>query len=119
MFRRTEGLFLDLQDQAVHIGGDPARERVRTATESGWVAGPQERLAWFLVLSAVPGALVGALLGDVITELFGHPWQIALFLVLFLRAGLYADSALQVLYVALGFFVGLGAFWRRSSPPLP
>jgi nicotinamide mononucleotide transporter len=28
----------------------------------------------------------------------------ALFLVLFLRAGLYADSALQVLYVALGFY---------------
>ena len=47
------------------------------------VSGPQERLAWFLVLSAVPGALVGALAGDFITEHFGHPWQIALFLVVF------------------------------------
>ncbi|HVF05564.1 MAG TPA: undecaprenyl-diphosphate phosphatase [Frankiaceae bacterium] len=47
------------------------------------VAGPQERLAWFLVLSAIPGALVGAVFGGVLTDHFGHPWQIAGFLAIF------------------------------------
>lgn len=47
------------------------------------VSGPQERLAWFLVLSAVPGALVGAAFGGFITDSFGHPWQIASFLAVF------------------------------------
>ena len=47
------------------------------------VESPQERLAWFLVLSAIPGAVVGALAGDVITEHLGQPWQIAAFLAVF------------------------------------
>ena len=47
------------------------------------VRSPQERLAWFLVLSAVPSAIVGALLEGVITENLGHPWQIAVFLAVF------------------------------------
>lgn len=47
------------------------------------VSGPEERLAWFLVLSAIPGALVGAFAGDFITEHFGQPWQIAGFLAVF------------------------------------
>lgn len=47
------------------------------------VTGPLERLAWFLLLSAVPGAVVGALFGGFITEHFGHPWQIAVFLAVF------------------------------------
>lgn len=47
------------------------------------VSGPEERLAWFLVLSAIPGALVGALAGGFITEHFGQPWQIAGFLAAF------------------------------------
>ena len=55
------------------------------------VSGPQERLAWFLVLSAVPGALVGAVFGGLITDHFGHPWQIALFLVVFGVALWWAD----------------------------
>ena len=54
--------------------GSVARRSVRS---------PQERLAWFLLLSAIPGALVGALLGGVITEHLGHPWQIAVFLAVF------------------------------------
>ena len=47
------------------------------------VTSPQERLAWFLVLSAIPGALAGAVFGDLITEHLGQPWQIAFFLAVF------------------------------------
>jgi undecaprenyl-diphosphatase len=54
--------------------GSVARRSVRS---------PEERLAWFLVLSAVPGALVGAAFGGFITDNLGQPWQIALFLAVF------------------------------------
>ncbi|HEV2890029.1 MAG TPA: undecaprenyl-diphosphate phosphatase [Frankiaceae bacterium] len=47
------------------------------------VESPQERLAWFLVLSAVPSAIAGATLEGVITDRLGHPWQIAVFLAVF------------------------------------
>ena len=47
------------------------------------VRSPRERLAWYLVLSAVPGALVGAAFEGVITEHLGQPWQIAAFLAVF------------------------------------
>ena len=47
------------------------------------VTGPQQRLAWFLVLSAVPSAVVGATLESVITGNLGQPWQIAGFLAVF------------------------------------
>jgi undecaprenyl-diphosphatase len=47
------------------------------------VRSPQERLAWFLVLSAIPAAVAGALLEGVITERLGQPWQIAAFLAVF------------------------------------
>jgi undecaprenyl-diphosphatase len=47
------------------------------------VRGPQQRLAWFLVLSAIPAAVTGALLEGVITERLGQPWQIAVFLAVF------------------------------------
>jgi undecaprenyl-diphosphatase len=43
----------------------------------------QEKLAWLLVLSAIPGAITGALLDNVITEHLGQPWLIGLMLVLF------------------------------------
>jgi undecaprenyl-diphosphatase len=47
------------------------------------VRSPRERLAWFLVLSAIPGALAGAVFESVITEHLGQPWQIAVFLAVF------------------------------------
>jgi len=47
------------------------------------VNGPQQRLAWFLVLSAIPSAIAGALLEGVITDRLGEPWQIAVFLAAF------------------------------------
>lgn len=47
------------------------------------VSSPRERLAWLLVLSAIPAALAGALFESVITEKLGQPWQIAVFLAVF------------------------------------
>jgi undecaprenyl-diphosphatase len=47
------------------------------------VRNPRERLAWYLVLSAIPGALAGAAFENVITEHLGQPWQIAVFLAVF------------------------------------
>jgi undecaprenyl-diphosphatase len=47
------------------------------------VRSPRERLAWYLVLSAIPGALAGALFEDVIARRLGQPWQIAVFLAVF------------------------------------
>ena len=44
---------------------------------------PDGRLAWLLVLSAVPGALVGALFEDVIDEHLGTPTIIAISLIVF------------------------------------
>ena len=42
-----------------------------------------ERLAWFLVLGTLPGALVGALAEDVVEKKLGEPWLIAVMLVVF------------------------------------
>jgi undecaprenyl-diphosphatase len=44
---------------------------------------PEERLGWYLVLSAIPAALLGALLEGPITRTLGQPWQIAVFLAIF------------------------------------
>jgi undecaprenyl-diphosphatase len=43
----------------------------------------EERLFWLLVLSAVPGALTGALLDSIITEHLGQFWLIGLMLIVF------------------------------------
>jgi undecaprenyl-diphosphatase len=42
-----------------------------------------ERLAWFLVIGTIPGAVVGALFEDVIEEKLGQPWLIAVMLAVF------------------------------------
>ena len=39
-----------------------------------------ERLAWFLVIGTIPGALIGALFEDTIEEKLGQPWLIAVML---------------------------------------
>ncbi len=44
---------------------------------------PEERLAWFVALSAIPGALAGALGENAIAGHLGEPWQVALFLAVF------------------------------------
>lgn len=42
-----------------------------------------ERMAWLLLLSALPGALAGALLEDTITRQLGRIWLIAVMLIVF------------------------------------
>jgi undecaprenyl-diphosphatase len=54
-----------------------------------------ERLAWLLLLSAVPGALVGALFESVIERNLGHPWLIAVMLIIFAFVLYAADRAPQ------------------------
>jgi len=47
------------------------------------VEGPEERLAWLVVLATVPAAAVGALGENFIVSQLGEPWQIAIFLAVF------------------------------------
>ncbi|HEV8420912.1 MAG TPA: undecaprenyl-diphosphate phosphatase [Actinomycetota bacterium] len=42
-----------------------------------------ERLAWFLVIGTIPGAIVGAFFEDIIEEKLGEPWLIAIMLAVF------------------------------------
>ncbi|MGI8810601.1 MAG: undecaprenyl-diphosphate phosphatase [Acidimicrobiales bacterium] len=42
-----------------------------------------ERLAWLLLLSAIPGAIVGAVLEDAINDYLGEIWLIAIMLIVF------------------------------------
>jgi undecaprenyl-diphosphatase len=42
-----------------------------------------ERLAWFLVIGTIPGAVTGALFENVIEEKLGQPWIIAIMLAVF------------------------------------
>jgi undecaprenyl-diphosphatase len=42
-----------------------------------------ERLAWFLVIGTIPGALAGALFEDTIENKLGQPWIIAIMLAVF------------------------------------
>ena len=62
----------------VRLAGAGIRSIVRRSVD-----GPDERLAWLLLLSAVPGAAVGALLENVIEEHLGEPWLIAVMLAVF------------------------------------
>jgi undecaprenyl-diphosphatase len=47
------------------------------------IADHEERLAWLLVLSAVPGAVTGALLDNFITDHLGAEWLIGTMLIVF------------------------------------
>ena len=42
-----------------------------------------ERLAWFLVIGTIPGAIAGAALEDTIEKKLGQPWLIAVMLAVF------------------------------------
>jgi undecaprenyl-diphosphatase len=54
-----------------------------TSVRRGSVDGPEERVAWFVVVATVPAALVGALGEELIADNLGEPWQIAILLALF------------------------------------
>jgi undecaprenyl-diphosphatase len=68
---------------------------------------PSGRLAWLLVLSAVPAAAVGALFDDVIEEHLGTPGIIAVSLVLFGGVLAFADR-----HTGQRVLAGLG--WRDA-----
>src|SRR5439155_8059142 len=51
----------------------------------------EQRLAWLLLLSAVPGAVVGAALESTIEDNLGQPWLIATMLIVFGLVLLGAD----------------------------
>ncbi|MEJ7764595.1 MAG: undecaprenyl-diphosphate phosphatase [Acidimicrobiales bacterium] len=90
-------------DVALHVGtsvavlayfrrdlGPLARAGLRSARRRV-VETAEERLFWLLVISAVPGAITGALLDGFITEHLGAEWLIGLMLVLFGGVLLLAD----------------------------
>jgi undecaprenyl-diphosphatase len=55
----------------------------------------EERLAWLLVLSAIPGAIVGAAFEEFIAEHLGAPWLIAVNLIVFGLVLYVADHAAE------------------------
>ena len=90
-------------DVALHIGtfvGAVAYFRSDIATFAGaaWgslrrrsVETPEERLAWLLLLSSVPAAVVGLLLDSVVEDHLGAEWLIGVLLVVFGLVLLWAD----------------------------
>lgn len=59
------------------------------------VLGDDERMAWLLLLSALPGAAVGALLESVIEKQLGQIWLVAVMLAVFGIVLLIADRVTQ------------------------
>lgn len=53
---------------------------------------PDQRLAWLLLLSAVPGAVAGAVLEDVINKNLGQIWLVAVMLIVFGLLLSFADK---------------------------
>ncbi|HEY7279962.1 MAG TPA: undecaprenyl-diphosphate phosphatase [Actinomycetota bacterium] len=50
-----------------------------------------ERIAWYIVIGTIPGAVVGILFEDVIEEKLGEPWLIAVMLAIFAVVLLIVD----------------------------
>ena len=59
------------------------REGVRLVVRRERPANPEGRLAWLLVLSSIPAAIVGALFEKTIDDKLGKPWIIAVSLIVF------------------------------------
>jgi undecaprenyl-diphosphatase len=82
-------------DVALHLGtfvGAAAyfRHDIARLARSAWaslrarrVESPDQRLAWLLALSAVPGATVGAVLESLVGDSLGQIWLIAVLLIVF------------------------------------
>ena len=47
------------------------------------LAEPEARLAWLLIVSTIPAAIVGVLLEDFITNTLGKPWMIGVAMIVF------------------------------------
>lgn len=54
-----------------------------------------QRLAWALVIGTIPGAIIGGLFEDQITEKLGQPWLIATMLALFGIVLWYVDKTMR------------------------
>jgi undecaprenyl-diphosphatase len=69
----------------VYFGRDIARLLAALGRSLGrrGIEHPDERIAWFIVVAAIPAALAGALGSEAIVEHLGEPWQIAIFLAVF------------------------------------
>jgi len=59
------------------------REGIRLVVRRERPSSPEGRLAWLLVLSSVPAAIVGALFEKTIDDKLGKPWIIAVSLIVF------------------------------------
>jgi undecaprenyl-diphosphatase len=59
------------------------REGVRLVVHRDRPASPEGRLAWLLVLSSIPAAIVGAVFEKTIDDKLGKPWIIAVSLIVF------------------------------------
>ncbi|HEX9375404.1 MAG TPA: undecaprenyl-diphosphatase UppP [Actinomycetota bacterium] len=72
-----------------------------------------ERLAWYLVLGTIPGALAGALFEDFIEEKLGQPWLIAVMLAVFAVVLFVVDrrapqrDGVEQMTLRRGLFIGL------------
>ena len=90
-------------DVALHMGTFVGaviyfRRDLQALIRAGWrslrhrrIEGDAERMAWLLLLSAVPGALVGATLESVIQDKLGQEWLIGIMLIVFGLILLWAD----------------------------
>jgi undecaprenyl-diphosphatase len=80
------GAIAYFRSDIARLAGAVVRSVRRRAVET-----PDERLAWLLALSALPGAATGALLEGVIQDNLGKPWLIAVMLMVFGLVLLAAD----------------------------
>ncbi len=95
-FNRTFDVALHLGTfvgAAAYFRADIARlaRAAWTSVRARRVDTPDQRLAWLLALSAVPGATVGALLESTIGDHLGQIWLIAVLLIVFGLVLLVAD----------------------------
>jgi undecaprenyl-diphosphatase len=59
------------------------------------VVGPDERLAWLVIVATIPAVVAGAALESAIVDHLGEPWQIAIFLAVFGIVLFLADRRAQ------------------------
>jgi undecaprenyl-diphosphatase len=90
------------------------------------VEGPDQRLAWAIVVATIPAVIAGGLGEGVIEDHLGEPWQIAIFLIAFglllgyadrrpQREGLEQVGARQGLWVGLAQVLALAPGVSRSG----
>lgn len=60
------------------------------------LADPEAKLAWLLIVSTVPAALVGVLFDDFITRTLGKPWMIGVAMILFAALMYLIDRVAQL-----------------------